>query len=300
MDFITRINKVHKFESNSGSTLCGRPMLGNNYALESNKPYLVGEASQCDECQEVIGKSKAKAEKKEAIYTVNLDAAEINAQDFREFLLRNGIYYKLVPGEGNPPDQPQYCFEGTRLALEIMIIKYFFTDHEHKEDMEMLRDIKPKRSPKRRVLSLWIGLVLLLSCQSAFAMTMTGEKLMSVDAIVNIIIQAESSRNPLAVGDNGKSRGLMQISEGTWHRFAGYEDWDNAFNPKRNVAVGTKIVKSIINQYQGKATISKVIFTYNSGIYIKHSLPAKWSVRHPNKIYRQVYLADAPNNIIDY
>lgn len=122
---------------------------------------------------------------------------------------------------------------------------------------------------------------------------------LDVNYIANKIIMAESSGNPLAVGDNGASRGLMQISKGKWQTYT-KESWERAFNAEINKQVGTSILRDIIRKYGTKATLSKVIFTYNSGIYIKHSLPAKWSIYHPNKIYRSLYLADIKNNIIDY
>lgn len=119
----------------------------------------------------------------------------------------------------------------------------------------------------------------------------------NVDYVVNTIIMAESSNNPLAVGDHGKSRGLMQIKEGTWKQYTKLS-YDQAFDRKTNRAIGTSIVKDIIKKYGNKVTVSKVLFTYNSGIYVKKSIPAKWSIRHPNKVYRQAYLKDKHNNII--
>lgn len=120
---------------------------------------------------------------------------------------------------------------------------------------------------------------------------------LNIEYIVNTICLAESSNNPLAVGDHGKSRGLMQIKEATWKRYT-KESWDKAFNPKSNRAIGTLIVKDIIKQYGDKATISKVIFSYNSGIIVKKSMPTKWTIKHPNKVYRKTHIKDQHNNVI--
>lgn len=126
--------------------------------------------------------------------------------------------------------------------------------------------------------------LLLLACQS-WAVTPA-----QLDALVPQIIQAESSGNPRAIGDGGKSRGLMQIQKATWRRFSD-ESWDEAFDPEKNVQVGRAVLEQICAVYQKRmgthATPAHIVYTYNTGKYCFGELPA-WTKKHPNKIYRKI------------
>ena len=51
-EYIKRLGQQHFAEDNASVTLCGKPMLGNNYA--GKLEYIVGEVTPCAECQEVI------------------------------------------------------------------------------------------------------------------------------------------------------------------------------------------------------------------------------------------------------
>lgn len=112
------------------------------------------------------------------------------------------------------------------------------------------------------------------------------------------IIQAESSRNPRAVGDGGQSRGLMQIKEATWRRHT-TEPWSRAFEPALNIEVGKAELRRIVLVYRSSGTepsVAYVLFTYNTGHFIKHSLPKTlngklhpWTWNHPNLVYRAIY-----------
>lgn len=120
-----------------------------------------------------------------------------------------------------------------------------------------------------------------------------------IPALVQTIIMAESSGNTNAVGDGGAARGLCQIQKATWQRYTS-EPWEKAFTPEVNKNVCAAILRDIIRTYRARGvepSAAYVIWTYNTGSYIKHYLPKTdkhgrphpWTVNHPNRIYRQVY-----------
>ena len=120
------------------------------------------------------------------------------------------------------------------------------------------------------------------------AWALTGAEL---DALVPKIIQAESSGRTWAVGDGGHSRGLMQVSKETWKAYSNYS-WEEAFDGDKNVQVGRAILEDINEKYGNRATVKLVIFSYNTGRFVKDEsdLPA-WTLKHPNRIYRRIFNA---------
>ena len=145
---------------------------------------------------------------------------------------------------------------------------------------------RPKTEPIRRWsyaarVMLSAGLMGLILHVPAFALT--GAEL---DRLVPVIIAAESSGNPNAVGDGGRSRGLMQIQKATWRSFSKYP-WDDAFDPEKNVQVGRRILEAINESYGDRATRARIVYTYNTGRYCFGDLPP-WTKRHPNDVYRRV------------
>lgn len=111
-----------------------------------------------------------------------------------------------------------------------------------------------------------------------------------VPALMETIIAAESSGRAGAVGDGGKARGLCQIQRATWERYTS-ASWDRAFDPALNRQVGEKIVRDIVKRYGNRATRAMVIYTYNTGRFVKAggNLPS-WTRNHPNRIYRGVFI----------
>lgn len=112
----------------------------------------------------------------------------------------------------------------------------------------------------------------------------TGEQ---IDKLMTRLIQAESSGNEKAVGDNGKARGLMQIQEPAWKEVSD-EPYDNAFLGDHNVQAGRAILERIAERYGNSGSIPKIAYTYNTGRYAQSSLPS-WTQKHPNKIYRDIF-----------
>ena len=51
--YIKRLGQQHWSKENSHTTLCGMPMLGNNYARESLKKFIVGKIAPCKKCARV-------------------------------------------------------------------------------------------------------------------------------------------------------------------------------------------------------------------------------------------------------
>lgn len=121
-----------------------------------------------------------------------------------------------------------------------------------------------------------------------------------VHAFADRIVMAESSGNPNAQGDGGKSRGLMQLTQGTWEMNT-TAPWSRAFEPALNRQIGEKEIRRIVNIYRSRGiepSAAHVAWTYNTGSFIKRSIPRTdrhgkphpWTVSHPNRIYRSIYL----------
>jgi soluble lytic murein transglycosylase-like protein len=129
-----------------------------------------------------------------------------------------------------------------------------------------------------------IKLAMLMALITAQAWALNSTEL---DALQQKLIMAESSNNPDAIGDHGKSRGLMQIQKATWKVYS-KEPWDKAFDPNINHQVGRHILEDINDSYGDKATEKKIAYTYNTGRYCFGDEPC-WPKKHPNKIYREIY-----------
>lgn len=110
-----------------------------------------------------------------------------------------------------------------------------------------------------------------------------------IPRLINLIVQAESSGRPHIVGDEGRARGLMQIQKATWQEYTRIS-WDRAFDADWNLKIGEAHVRSIIKRYGRRASYALVIYTYNTGKFIKpgRKLPT-WTKKHKNKIYRSVF-----------
>ena len=83
--------------------------------------------------------------------------------------------------------------------------------------------------------------------------------------IVIAMIDRESRFNTYALGDNGKSAGLMQI-QAKWHlkRMINLESTD-LFDPIQNITVGVDILAEQLNRYGGD--MRKALTAYNRGSY---------------------------------
>lgn len=84
-------------------------------------------------------------------------------------------------------------------------------------------------------------------------------------AIVIAMIQKESNFNTYALGDDGRSGGLMQI-QAKWHlqRMINL-DCTDLFKPCQNVTVGIDILAELYNKYD--CDYGKVLTAYNKGHY---------------------------------
>ena len=116
--YIKRLGQQHWSRPGKSKTLCGMPMLGNNYARESLKDEIVGEIKPCEICERLKEESKGEAaaiEVKESIcvaskeewhYKVIVNGKEILVSkwhDYNEMGAESGI--DIFKGEGQLSQQ---------------------------------------------------------------------------------------------------------------------------------------------------------------------------------------------------
>ena len=76
--------------------------------------------------------------------------------------------------------------------------------------------------------------------------------------LLRAVIHKESAFNPCAVSRAG-AQGLMQLMPSTIQQFK----VENAFDPKENVAAGSKLLKQLLTRYGGD--LSLALGAYNAG-----------------------------------
>lgn len=194
--------------------------------------------------------------------------------------------------QSNTRAQKNFAFESNNTFPQKNFADYFFVESKGAQGKRRLHSAIHSRF----VLCASLFLVSIIFSNPALAKSSIS---VDVNALAQKIIQAESSGNPKAVGDNGKSRGLMQIQEATWKRHT-TEPYSKAFDPELNVKVGKMELQRIIKAYRAKGiepSEAYVTWAYNTGSLIKKSLPKfdkqgrfhKWTWLHPNAVYRQIY-----------
>ena len=81
--------------------------------------------------------------------------------------------------------------------------------------------------------------------------------------IIMAMIERESQFDQYAIGDDGKSFGLMQIQP-KWHIDTMIElGCTDLFNPKENISVGMKVLDTLIHDYKHGNDIYWVLMAYN-------------------------------------
>jgi soluble lytic murein transglycosylase-like protein len=76
--------------------------------------------------------------------------------------------------------------------------------------------------------------------------------------LVRAVIEQESGLRPCAVSPKG-AQGLMQIMPDT----AGELELKDVFNPKENIAAGSKYLKQLLDKYKGDNKLA--LAAYNAG-----------------------------------
>jgi soluble lytic murein transglycosylase len=82
--------------------------------------------------------------------------------------------------------------------------------------------------------------------------------------LVYAIIKTESNWNASAIGDSGRSNGLMQVQCATARALRPLANCLDLLNPRINVYYGVKYLRSQINLH-GKSNIWLAVAAYNSG-----------------------------------
>jgi len=105
--------------------------------------------------------------------------------------------------------------------------------------------------------------------------------------VIHAIMKAESGGNAMAVGRDGE-RGAFQFTEKTWKALTD-EPFSEAFNIKKSARIAVK------NLLQAKTTDPKRLIAYhNAGTTRWETLNKRWTVNHPNRIYREIYRGRNP------
>lgn len=76
--------------------------------------------------------------------------------------------------------------------------------------------------------------------------------------LIREVARQESAFKPCAISDKG-AQGLMQLMPQTQAQF----QVDNPFDPKQSLDAGTKLLKQLLNRYDGD--ITKALSAYNAG-----------------------------------
>ena len=136
-------------------------------------------------------------------------------------------------------------------------------------------------------MAFFVALLILASAQPAFACPYASEITQAASAAglpadtLVAIARAESSCNPRAT--NGTERGLFQFSEATWARY-GTGPFSSAFDPHLNIKAAIKYL-SKADKFDPRNLVS----FHNAGVRDWRRLNPKWSINHPNRIYRAIY-----------
>lgn len=83
--------------------------------------------------------------------------------------------------------------------------------------------------------------------------------------LVRAVVQVESNYDPRAVSIKG-ARGLMQIMPETGERL-GLED---PFNPEQNIAAGVRLLRTLIDRYQGELSLALAAYNAGEGAVDRH------------------------------
>ena len=100
--------------------------------------------------------------------------------------------------------------------------------------------------------------------------------------VVVLIAQAESSCRAGITGPGG-ARGLFQFEERTWTRDSP-RPWAQAYEPKANIEAAVAYLKA-----RGSTDARSLVAWHNAGVRDWRKLNPKWSLHHPNTLYRYVY-----------
>ena len=121
------------------------------------------------------------------------------------------------------------------------------------------------------------------ACKYKAEVMTAAEKAGLPPTIVVAIMMAESSCDSKKVDETGKARGLFQFEKETWERFSSLP-FAKAFDPHENIKTAIKYLKA------AKTIDPKGLASWhNAGTKRWWKLAKKWSVNHPNKIYRKIY-----------
>jgi len=125
--------------------------------------------------------------------------------------------------------------------------------------------------------------VLIGACPYAETIKTEARKANLPPETIVLIVLAESSCNPNAHNKGENARGLFQFSQRTWESVSTLP-FSQAWNPQANIEAGIAHLK-LANTTNPK----NLVAWHNAGVKDWTKLNPKWSVNHPNKIYRRIY-----------
>lgn len=161
---------------------------------------------------------------------------------------------------GNFIEHDQYCFAESSEKLDVINVEL-----QDKVDIpvtveEIDKSIKESKKQKKNIVYYDIPLSKELQDYTRKICKEYGNV---EETLVYAVIKKESNFNSKALGDGGKSKGLMQVQQ-MWHEKRMEKlNVDSLMSAKGNIKVGVDILSEKIDKYDGN--LGKALTAYNAG-----------------------------------
>ncbi len=138
-------------------------------------------------------------------------------------------------------------------------------------------------SPVCIMIAILATVIVLAACPWAKTAEEQAAKYALPQGLMSALIAAESSCRADITGPGG-ARGLFQFEESTWRRYS-KRPWQDAYDPQASIEAAINYHLELI----GDNSIKNHVAWHNAGVKNWEKLSPKWSINHPNKIYRGIY-----------